>query len=98
MDYIFVSKDQFEEWIRAGELLEWALVYGDYKGIPKRQACLSQIAPPARISSPCACNMQHFQTSSCSRALQSSTCMAHAVHCCCFWHCCWKGGRHDVDC
>ena len=39
MDYFFVRKEQFEEWIRAGELLEWALVYGDYKGIPKRQAC-----------------------------------------------------------
>ena len=40
MDYYFVSKDQFEEWIRAGELLEWALVYGEYKGIPKSQAGL----------------------------------------------------------
>ena len=38
MDYYFVSKEQFEEWIRAGELLEWALVYGEYKGIPKSQA------------------------------------------------------------
>lgn len=38
MDYYFVSKEQFEEWIHAGELLEWALVYGEYKGIPKSQA------------------------------------------------------------
>jgi guanylate kinase len=44
VDYFFVSKAQFEEWIRAGELLEWALVYGDYKGIPKRQAGLAAAA------------------------------------------------------
>ena len=37
-DYFFVRKSQFEEWIAAGdELLEWALVYGEYKGIPRRQ-------------------------------------------------------------
>lgn len=47
VDYYFVSKEQFEEWIRQGELLEWALVYGDYKGIPRAQvpmtatSCLS---------------------------------------------------------
>jgi guanylate kinase len=37
VDYIFVSKDQFLEWIDQGELLEHALVYGEYKGIPKGQ-------------------------------------------------------------
>ncbi|KAK9904205.1 hypothetical protein WJX75_006739 [Coccomyxa subellipsoidea] len=37
VDYFFVSKEQFEEWIRSDELLEWALVYGEYKGIPKTQ-------------------------------------------------------------
>ena len=36
-DYFFVSKEQFEEWIQTGELCEWALVYGEYKGIPKSQ-------------------------------------------------------------
>jgi guanylate kinase len=37
VDYFFVSKEQFEEWIQRGELCEWALVYGEYKGIPKTQ-------------------------------------------------------------
>ena len=41
MDYFFVSKEQFEEWIDKGELCEWALVYGEYKGIPKSQVCSS---------------------------------------------------------
>ena len=40
MDYFFVSKEQFEEWIETGELCEWALVYGEYKGIPKSQVRL----------------------------------------------------------
>jgi guanylate kinase len=37
VDYIFVSNDQFAEMIEANELLEYAIVYGDYKGIPKQQ-------------------------------------------------------------
>jgi guanylate kinase len=37
VDYFFVSKQQFEAWIAAGALLEYALVYGDYKGIPRQQ-------------------------------------------------------------
>ena len=36
-DYFFVSKQQFEAWISEGQLLEYALVYGEYKGIPKQQ-------------------------------------------------------------
>ena len=36
-DYHFVSKERFEEMITRGELLEWAEVYGHYKGIPKRE-------------------------------------------------------------
>ena len=36
-DYHFVSKERFEEMIVRGELLEWAEVYGHYKGIPKRE-------------------------------------------------------------
>jgi len=36
-DYIFVSKDEFAEMIERGELLEYAIVYNDYKGIPKQQ-------------------------------------------------------------
>ncbi|GLJ47881.1 hypothetical protein SUGI_1011110 [Cryptomeria japonica] len=36
-DYYFVSKDEFQSMIDKNELLEHALVYGDYKGIPKQQ-------------------------------------------------------------
>lgn len=37
VDYFFLSKDQFAEMIEQGELLEYAIVYNDYKGIPKAQ-------------------------------------------------------------
>ena len=37
VDYHFVSTHRFEEMIHNDELLEHAVVYGDYKGIPKRQ-------------------------------------------------------------
>lgn len=37
VDYIFVSTSDFAEMIEQGELLEYAVVYGDYKGIPKAQ-------------------------------------------------------------
>lgn len=36
-DYHFVSMSAFAEMIEQGELLEYAIVYGDYKGIPKQQ-------------------------------------------------------------
>lgn len=36
-DYFFVSHDRFAEMIDNDELLEYALVYNDYKGIPKQQ-------------------------------------------------------------
>lgn len=36
-DYHFVSREQFEEMIAQGELIEWAEVYGHYKGIPKAE-------------------------------------------------------------
>jgi guanylate kinase len=36
-DYHFVGKQRFEEMIDRGELLEWAEVYGHYKGIPKSE-------------------------------------------------------------
>jgi len=35
-DYHFVSMGEFAEKIEAGELLEYAVVYGDYKGIPRQ--------------------------------------------------------------
>jgi guanylate kinase len=36
-DYFFVSHDRFAEMIDNDELLEYAIVYNDYKGIPKQQ-------------------------------------------------------------
>lgn len=36
VDYHFVSVGEFAEMIEQGELLEYAVVYGDYKGIPKK--------------------------------------------------------------
>lgn len=36
-DYIFVAMNEFAAMIERGELLEYAIVYGDYKGIPKQQ-------------------------------------------------------------
>jgi guanylate kinase len=36
-DYFFVSSDEFARMIEADELLEYAIVYNDYKGIPKQQ-------------------------------------------------------------
>jgi guanylate kinase len=37
VDYHFVTVADFAEMIQMGELLEHAVVYGDYKGIPKQQ-------------------------------------------------------------
>lgn len=37
VDYFFVSMSDFAELIENEELLEHAIVYGDYKGIPKAQ-------------------------------------------------------------
>jgi guanylate kinase len=36
-DYFFVSNDEFARMIEADELLEYAVVYNDFKGIPKQQ-------------------------------------------------------------
>ncbi len=36
-DYFFVSKEEFARMIEQNELIEYAIVYGDYKGIPKAQ-------------------------------------------------------------
>jgi guanylate kinase len=36
-DYFFINNDQFAEMIEKDELLEYAYVYNDYKGIPKSQ-------------------------------------------------------------
>src|SRR5512147_137783 len=37
VDYFFVTREKFEELIRRNEFIEYALVYDDYKGIPKLQ-------------------------------------------------------------
>lgn len=45
LDYHFVTPERFEEMIAQDELLEWARVYGNYRGIPKwevRQALASR--------------------------------------------------------
>jgi guanylate kinase len=36
-DYFFVTHDEFARMIEQDELLEYAIVYNDYKGIPKSQ-------------------------------------------------------------
>lgn len=36
VDYRFVTKAEFEEMIKRGELLEWANVYGNLYGVPKK--------------------------------------------------------------
>jgi len=36
-DYFFVSKDEFARMIEENELIEYSIVYSDYKGIPKQQ-------------------------------------------------------------
>jgi len=37
VDYVFVSEAEFEAMIREDALIEHALVYGQYKGVPKQQ-------------------------------------------------------------
>jgi guanylate kinase len=37
IDYTFVSHDEFARMIEFNELLEYAVVYNDYKGVPKKQ-------------------------------------------------------------
>lgn len=37
VDYFFVSRAEFEAMIEQDELLEYAIVYGQYKGVPKQQ-------------------------------------------------------------
>jgi guanylate kinase len=36
-DYFFVTKEEFAHMIEHEELIEYAIVYNDYKGIPKQQ-------------------------------------------------------------
>jgi guanylate kinase len=41
IDYFFLSKDEFAEMIEQDKLLEYAVVYNDFKGIPKEQVRLA---------------------------------------------------------
>src|SRR3989304_4059091 len=36
-DYIFVARPDFDHMVETGQMLEHALVYNDYKGIPRQQ-------------------------------------------------------------
>jgi guanylate kinase len=36
-DYFFLTHDEFAQMIEEDELLEYAIVYNDYKGVPKQQ-------------------------------------------------------------
>jgi guanylate kinase len=36
-DYWFVSRQEFDRMIEQDELMEYAMVYGDYKGVPKNE-------------------------------------------------------------
>jgi guanylate kinase len=35
-EYIFLTKEEFEKWIREGRFVEYAKVYGNYYGTPKK--------------------------------------------------------------
>ena len=37
VDYHFISQQEFQQMIDDGELLEWANVYGNYYGVPRRE-------------------------------------------------------------
>jgi len=37
VDYFFVSDDEFAKMIKAGDLIEYAIVYNEYKGVPREQ-------------------------------------------------------------
>ncbi len=49
VDYRFISMSEFAEMIENKELLEHAVVYGDYKGIPK--SMYARRSPAAGTSS-----------------------------------------------
>ena len=42
-DYHFISKAEFEQMIEKRELLEWANVYGNFYGVPKRELQQAQV-------------------------------------------------------
>lgn len=52
VDYYFMSKPEFLDLIARNELIEHALVYGDYKGVPKKQviACHTHLVFAAIVT------------------------------------------------
>ena len=48
VDYFFVSKEEFARMIEENELIEYAIVYSDYKGIPKQQLASTRDASTMR--------------------------------------------------
>ncbi len=42
-DYHFISKSEFEQMIERREFLEWANVYGNFYGVPKRELQQAQV-------------------------------------------------------
>jgi len=49
VDYYFTSKSEFADMIERDELLEYAFVYNDYKGIPKSQV-ITKASPSPRLA------------------------------------------------
>lgn len=39
VDYHFISRERFQEMIANDEFIEYARVYSDYKGVPRKQIC-----------------------------------------------------------
>ena len=37
VDYNFLTHERFQEMIRNNEFIEWAMVYNDFKGVPRKQ-------------------------------------------------------------
>jgi guanylate kinase len=37
VDYWFISEDKFQQMVKKDQFLEWAKVYGNYYGVPKRE-------------------------------------------------------------
>jgi guanylate kinase len=37
VDYWFISQQKFQDMVKKNQLLEWAKVYGNYYGVPKKQ-------------------------------------------------------------
>lgn len=61
-DYFFVSKEKFQSMIDGGELLEHAVVYGDFKGIPKQQVHTNILGDSYRLCMQTRCHVHNVTT------------------------------------